>query len=193
MLYDTVVEKDCTVECLYLDERLRDEMRRFIKERIIQNLEATKRLLELGEDHIDTCVGIYTYAIEEYGKILFLNGLRPTAEKNNKLRVRYAHRNNGFRDHEHKFNLALNDKYLPASCKVLLEDGGLTASGFEASGFITETRTRPDMKTRMSVFYADFDENDNYKSILKSPEVKRKLFVTAIDAFLQHIRVQRYP
>lgn len=193
MPYDTVVEKDCTVECLYIDEGLRDEMRRFIKERIIQNLEATKRLLELGEDYIDTCVGIYTYAIEEYGKILFLNGLRPTAEKNNKLRVRYAHRNHGFRDHEHKFNLALDGKDLPASCKVQLEGGGLIPSGFEASGFITETRTRPDMKTRMSIFYADFDENNNYNAILKSPEVKRKLFVTAVGDFLQHIREQSYP
>jgi hypothetical protein len=190
MPYDTIVEKDCEVDFLYIDEGLRDEMRRFIKERIIQNLEATKRLLELGEDYIDTCVGIYTYAIEEYGKILFLKDLRPTPEKNDKLRVRYINRNNGFRAHEHKFNLALDSKDLPDSCKVLLE-GGFIPSGFEASGFITPTR--PNMKTRMSVFYADFDENNNYNSILKSPEVKRELFVTAVDDFLQHIREENYP
>jgi hypothetical protein len=190
MPYETIVEKDCKVERLYINEGLRDEMRRFIKERIIQNLEATKRLLELGEDYLDTCVGIYTYAIEEYGKILFLNSLNRTPEKNNKLRVRYTHSNNGFLDHEHKFNLALNDKDLPDSCKVLLE-GGFLSSGFLSSGFITETQ--PDMKTRMSVFYADFDENNNYNCILKSPEVKRELFVTAVDDFLQFIRLQNYP
>jgi hypothetical protein len=120
-----------------------------------------------------------------------LNSLSPTPEKNNNLRVRYTHSNNGFLDHEHKFNLALNYKDLPASCKVLLE-GGFGASGFfEESGFITYTR--PDMKTRMSVFYADFDENNNYNSILKPPEVKRDLLVTAVDDFLQHIRAQSYP
>lgn len=190
MPYDTVVDKDCKVERIYIDEGLRDEMRHFIKERIIQNLEATKRLLELGEDYIDTCVGIYTYAIEEYGKILFLNRLSLAHEKNNKLKVRYTHSNNGFLDHEHKFNLALDDKNLPDSCKVLLK-GGFAASGFESSGFITPTA--PNMKTRMSVFYADFDENNNYNSILKPPEVKRDLLIKAVDDFLKFIGEQNYP
>ena len=49
------------------------------------------------------------------------------------------------------------------------------------------------MKTRMSVFYADFDENNNYNSILKPLEFKRDLLVKAVDDFLRFIRSQNYP
>ena len=52
MPYDTIVDKDCKVGHLHIDVGLRDEMRRFIQERIIYNLEATKRLLELGEKKV---------------------------------------------------------------------------------------------------------------------------------------------
>ena len=79
MAYNTELEYDKLVG-LKIDVGLRDEMRRFIQDRIIHNLEATKRLLELGEDYKDVCGGIYTYAVEEYGKILFLNNLNPTPE-----------------------------------------------------------------------------------------------------------------
>jgi hypothetical protein len=58
-----------------IDIGLRNEMVCSIRDRIIHNLGATKRLLELGEDYKDICAGIITYAIEEYGKILFLNSL----------------------------------------------------------------------------------------------------------------------
>jgi hypothetical protein len=110
MAYNTELERDCKLVSLKIDVGLRDEMRRFIQERIIHNLEATKRLLELGEDYKDICAGVYTYAVEEYGKILFLNNLNPTPENNNKIKVRYTHDKKAFRDHNHKFNLALNDK-----------------------------------------------------------------------------------
>jgi hypothetical protein len=81
---------------LEIDVGLRNEMRRFIQARIIHNLEATKRLLELGEDYKDICGGIYTYAVEEYGKILFLSSLGPEAPNNNKVEVRYTHDKKGF-------------------------------------------------------------------------------------------------
>jgi hypothetical protein len=98
---------------LEIEVGLRNDMVRFIKERIIHKLEATKRFLELKEeDYDDICAGIYTYAVEEYGKILFLNSLNPTSP-NKKIKFLYTHRNQGFLDHDHKFELALKDNALP--------------------------------------------------------------------------------
>ena len=91
-----------------IDIGLRNEMVCSIRDRIIHNLGATKRLLELGEDYKDICAGIITYAIEEYGKILFLNNLSPfPPPNNNRVRVPYTSDNNGSLDHYHKFDLAL--------------------------------------------------------------------------------------
>jgi hypothetical protein len=115
MAYNTKPIKNCKLVGLEINVGLRDETRRFIQERIIHNLEATKRLSELGEDYKDICAGVYTYAVEEYGKILFLNNLNPTPENNNKIKVRYTHDKKAFRDHNHKSNLALNDKDIPFS------------------------------------------------------------------------------
>jgi hypothetical protein len=165
-------------------------MRRFIQGRIIYNLEATKRLLEQGEKkYDDICSGIYTYGIEEYGKILFLDNLKSSQPpNNNKLKVRYTHHDNGFLDHEHKFNLALKDKDLPPSCKVLRK-GDFKRGDFKDGDYVMDTPA--DMKARMSVFYADFNKEDNYNSILK-PEFGRDLLVKAVDDFLKFIKAQKY-
>jgi hypothetical protein len=191
MPYITNIIKKSKVVGLEIDIGLRNDMVRFIRDRIINNLQATKRFLELNvKDYDDICAGLYTYAVEEYGKILFLNRLSPSPPNNNKIKVHYTHDNHGFLDHDHKFNLALKDKALPDSCKVLRE-GGFTDTGFLSSGFITDTPAN--MKARMSVFYADFDQNDNYNSILKPLEVNRDLLVRAVDDFLEFMRRQKYP
>ena len=189
MPYDTIVEPDCKVELFHIDAGLRDEMRRFIRERIIHNLEATKRLLELGEDYKDISAGIYTYAVEEYGKIRFLDKLNATPEKNNKLRVRYTHSNNGFLDHNHKFNLALDDKDLPESCKWLTQDFDM--QDFDPRDFYMGLIAN--FEARMTIFYANFDKNNNYNSILKPPEVDYGRLVKAVDNFLDFIRAKNYP
>ncbi|HKI07188.1 MAG TPA: hypothetical protein VKA09_02225 [Nitrososphaeraceae archaeon] len=162
-----------------IDVGLRDDMRRFIREKIIHNLEGTKRFLELKEEKYgDICAGIYTYAVEKYGKILFLNSLSPSSP-NNKIIIPYTD-NHGFLDHYHKFDLVLKDKTLPDSCKVLRE-GGFTGSGF-TSGFIRETPAG--FEARKSIFYADFNKDDKYSSILEPPEYKRELLVKAVNEFL---------
>jgi hypothetical protein len=192
MTYNTKPIEKCKVVGLEIVIGLRNDMVRFIQERIIDNLEATKRFLGLNETkYDDICAGIYTYAIEEYGKILFLNSLNPMLPpNNNKIKIKYTHDNNGFLDHDHKFNLALNDKDLPDSCKVLLK-GGFTNTGFTKSGFTQPTI--PDFETRMAVFYADFDENKNYNSILTPPQVDRGLLENAVHEFLKFMNAQRYP
>jgi hypothetical protein len=49
------------------------------------------------------------------------------------------------------------------------------------------------MKARMSLFYADFDENNNYNSILRPPAVEYKRLVKLVDDFLDFIRAIKYP
>ena len=125
MSYNTIITKRTKkgkIEEFGIDIGLRNEMVRTVRDRIIHNLEATKLFLALNEkQYDDICAGIYTYAIEEYGKILFLNSLSPLPPpNNNKLKVPYTHLNQGFLDHYHKFELALLTRtcLIPAKCCV---------------------------------------------------------------------------
>lgn len=176
---------------LEIDVGLRNDIVCFIQQRIIHNLKAAKRFLELKETYYNNiCAGIYTYAIEEYGKILFLNSLSPSPPpNNNKITIPYTHDNQGFLDHRHKFELALYDNKLPYSCKVL-RGGGFTFTGFTSSGFTTDTPA--DFEARKSIFYADFDENNNYNSILTPLQVDRGLLENAVDEFLKFMKAQKY-
>lgn len=169
-----------------IDVGLRDDMRRSIRDRIIHNLEATKRFLELGEDYKDICAGIYTYAVEEYGKILFLSGLSPLSP-NNQIAINYTDEKQGFLNHRHKIDLALN--VLPHSCK-LLSEGGFTESGFTQTGFTHDITA--DFEARKSIFFVDFNKDDKYSSIVIPPEVNRDLLIMAVDEFLKFIKAQKY-
>jgi hypothetical protein len=164
---------------LAITPELREEMVRFIKKRIIRNLEASKRFLELkDEDYNDICAGLHTYAVEEYGKMLFLERLNPSPPPDNKIRFPYTHNKQGFRDHDHKFELALHDKDLPNSAKVLSE-GDFEPNDFELDDF--EVGLIADMQARMALFYADFKDQN---SILDPPPVDRDVLEKAVDDFL---------
>lgn len=71
MAYNTKPLEDCKLVGLEIDVGLRNEMKRFIQERIIHNLEATKRLLELGEDYKDIVVGYTLMQLRNMGKFYF--------------------------------------------------------------------------------------------------------------------------
>jgi hypothetical protein len=174
-----------------IDVGLRNEMVCRIRDIIIRNLGTTKRLLELGEDYKDVCAGIITYAIEEYGKILFLNSISPFhPPHNNRVRVPYTSENNGFLDHYHKFDLALYYKELPYSCKVLYP-GDFIFTDFESSDFVTDTPA--DFLARKSIFYTDFDKKGNYNSILPPLQVDMGLLEDAVEEFSKFMNAQRYP
>ncbi len=189
MRYNTKITKTKKGKVLEfeIEVGLRDEMRRTIRESIIRNLEATKRFLQLEEDYKSICAGIYTYAVEEYGKILFLNDLRPTSTNPN-LPIQYTTAGQGFLNHRHKIGLAWDA--LPDSCK-LLSEGGFTDTGFTKSGFTHDTPAK--LETRLSIFFVDFDEDDKFCSIETPPEVNRELLIKAVDDFLRHIRNENLP
>jgi AbiV family abortive infection protein len=187
MPYITNIIEKKKVVGLEIDIGLRNDMVRFIQQRIIHNLEAIKRFLKFNEENYDDiCVGLYTYALEEYGKILFLN--RCPTLPNNKIKVRYTQDNHGFLNHDHKFNLAKSA--LPDSYMVLRE-GDYNSEDYDGNDYVVDTPA--DFEARMSVFYADFNKDDNYNSILKPLEVSRDKLVKNIDKFLEFIMAQKYP
>lgn len=91
-----------------------------IQKNIIRILQATKELLRI-QGYEDICAGLYTFAIEEYGKILFLQSF-PVSTNNT---IKFPHKRDGrkgFLNHYEKFPRALDDKQLPVDCKNLVKE-----------------------------------------------------------------------
>jgi hypothetical protein len=65
------------VDIAEIDLELRDKIVSHIQKAIIHKLEAVKKLLQIP-GYEDICAGVHTYAVEEYGKILFLGISSPS-------------------------------------------------------------------------------------------------------------------
>jgi hypothetical protein len=94
-------ENNYPVDCLTITTALRDEMMSTIQMRIIHNLEAIEEFFKIP-GYEDVCAGLYTYAIEEYSRILFLNSL-PVSAANE---ITFPYRPDGpkgFLNHREKF------------------------------------------------------------------------------------------
>jgi len=77
-------ENGYPVDCLEIEVELRDKMVSHIKNATIRNLEAIQKFLQIpGYEEI--CAGLYTYAVEEYGKLLYLKSLHPSPPATIKL------------------------------------------------------------------------------------------------------------
>lgn len=165
------------VKELQIEAELRDRMISHIQKSIIHNLEAIKKFLQIpGCENI--CAGIYTYAVEEYGKALYLKILSSrSSPDSNTVNLQYK---GAFLNHHIKFPLAL--KELPDTCK-LLNTGGVTDTGF-TNGFIKDFVA--DFEARKAIFFADFTQDR--KSIEMPPQVNRDVLEKAVDAFLSHAK-----
>src|SRR5687767_14187457 len=94
------------------------------------------------------CTALYTHAIEEYGKLLYLASL---SADGGFVDIDYDSK---FKNHSFKFRLALAK--LPRSC-TLLHKGGFGANF--GKGFDIDTET--DWETRLSLLNTDFESNGN--------------------------------
>src|SRR5437870_13866809 len=94
------------VEKLLISKELRDEMIRETAHRMFRKLAAVKEFLGVN-GYEDICAGLYTFALEEYGKILHLQSYAT----NDIIEIKYKH---GFRHHPTKFDLVKSK--LPAQC-----------------------------------------------------------------------------
>jgi len=147
--------------------------------RIRSLLDATRTLLnDIDEDEdeneyfsttINTgyptiAAGLYTFAVEEYGKYLYLKSLEPIDEK---YHIDYS---NEFTNHNKKFERALSN--LPDECKLVnLGEGKDTE--FDEPDFHDDIIAN--FETRLRIFYSDFDPRFANKIPKWEPPVSAKL------------------
>lgn len=124
----------------------------------------------LGEGDPTVAAGLYTFAIEEYGKYLYLKSLIPIDEK---YQIDYS---NEFTDHTKKFERALSN--LPNECK-LIHLGEKEDDKFYEPDFNDDIIV--DFKTRLRIFYSDFDPYFANKITTTSPPVNLKLLKIGVE------------
>jgi len=98
--------------------------------------------------HIFECYVIFTHAVEEYGKLLYLRTLEPD-EKGN-YTIEYSKK---FKDHKTKFEFALDN--LPKSIKVVYE--GDHSTDYDSSD--SDTDIEATWENRLNVLNTDIDDN----------------------------------
>ena len=113
--------------------------------------------------------GLYTFAVEEYGKILLLKSYSMNSEK---IDLDYDE----FLHHPTKFKKALEK--LPKECRIV-NSGGFTSTGYATSGFNTDVVA--DFEARKSIFYSDLNDDNTLK---KLPEVNETTLTVALDMFM---------
>jgi len=122
------------------------------------------------------CFGLYTFALEEYGKLLWLKSLKV---KDGMVTIPKAI----FSNHDKKFELALKSKDLPNSCKrVYTTFFKSTSRGYQSK------HTVPNIESRVSIFYADMDSK-GYP--VRYPRINQSMLEKAINQLWNTLLVQR--
>jgi hypothetical protein len=140
---------------------------------VIKMLDASNLLLSNGGNEAISA-GLYTYAVEEYGKILLLKKCVPT---NGKVTINYSQI---FRDsrHDNKFPSAIKDFENQAPECIILAKGMFDPAIFDLKIFDNTPPIIADFTTRMAIFYCDIDSKDK---IIQVPAVDKSVLTTAID------------
>lgn len=101
--------------------------------------------------------GCFSHAIEEYGKLLYLQSLTPI---NGKVEIELGGKRRGgkFDNHEFKFDLAVRN--LPTN-NTTIKNGIFDPAIFDSGVF--DTGKQVDWGTRLNIFNADFDANGDVK------------------------------
>jgi AbiV family abortive infection protein len=153
------------IENLPITEELWEKTMQEALTRILRLLDASEKFLNMEGDEA-VCAGLYTYAVEEYGKLLFLKRYSPIGGL---VCIKYK---DEFRNHTNKFKISLPN--LPKG-KVLARIG--FEEGF-AEGF-QHIDTVANFETRLAIFYTDFD--DSGKDLIPIPRVDSDKLRIAID------------
>jgi AbiV family abortive infection protein len=140
---------------------------------VIRLLDASHNLL-LNSGNKEICAGLYTYAIEEYGKYLLLKQNTPT---NGKVAIDYVEI---FREKRHKikFETAINDLKKQAPECINLAKGLFDPEIFDPNIFDTRPPVEVNFQARMGIFYCDLSNSKN--EIMQVPLVDENLLKTAI-------------
>ncbi|MBI3639695.1 MAG: hypothetical protein HY223_05200 [Thaumarchaeota archaeon] len=108
----------------------------------------------LTKVHVYECYAVFTHAVEEYGKLLYLKTLEPDEEEN--YTIEYSKK---FANHKTKFELALGK--LPKSIKVVYE--GDFSSDYGSSNMDSDIEAT--WENRLNVLNTDIDNDGNPTNI----------------------------
>lgn len=114
--------------------------------------------------------GLYTHALEEYGKLVLLNSIEPVNGRIVLDTIRSE-----LRDHDVKIQLALED--LPEECGRVVK-GAFQSTSFQSDSF--QTYDSLDWYTRLDIFNTDIDGNGN---VHPTPRIDLDGLKNAIDEF----------
>jgi AbiV family abortive infection protein len=150
-----------------------------IPRRIIELLGFTEEFLKTdGSERI--CAGLYTYAIEEYGKLLLLKSCTPSSGK---VQIKYK---DEFTNHKAKFSTAFQN--LPEECKRLYK-GVFDPEIFDRKIFDTDEIA--EHYARLAIFYTDFEDlSGRIKPVLS---VDKRLLQTAITSLKSLVLKETIP
>lgn len=130
--------------------------------------------IERAEGEPTVSAGLYTFAVEEYGKYLYLKSLEPIDEK---YHIDYDY----FQKHPKKFEQALSN--LPHECTLVRLGENRDAEFPEFYDPDFHDNIIANFETRKRVFYTDLDPNFAYKVSKTQPSVDAKLLKIAVEKF----------
>ncbi len=157
-----------------ITEQLWSDVKQSTIRGVMKLLDASQMLL-LNNGNKEVCAGLYSYAVEEYGKYLRLTDC---LKVQNGVELDYY---DIFRErrHEKKFRRAIDDlKSKDAWECTILAKGLFDPAIFDPKIFDTRPPVVVDFNARMGVFYCDLD--DSKQSLRAIPEVDIVLLEKAI-------------
>jgi hypothetical protein len=181
-------ERWCGLVCAYLFEKIKTEMEANIKAGFLKKLEAARKTTGID---LEISAGLYTYAVEELGKLLLLKKIKP---KNGKCTINYSKE---FVNHEKKFEAAF-DYFEENNLEELLvinNEGSFTAKSFTWRSY--NLGLMPDTQAILSVFYSDFkysgkDRKDKDIVVEKIPNISKDMLGNNINELESIIRNNQY-
>lgn len=118
--------------------------------------------------------GLFSHAIEEYGKLLYLKSLS-LSEGKVEIELGGEKRGGKFDNHDYKFSLS--EKKLPETCTLVHKSGYSDDYG---DHYDTVNTVVTDWKTRLKIFNTDFDDAGN---VVKYPVVDIHTLKNAVIEF----------
>jgi hypothetical protein len=153
------------------------EMLNLIYDGVKRKLVSARMLIDQDND---ISAGLFTYALEEFGKLLLLKDSVRVAN-NTKRKVKYADK---FTNHPKKFEIVLNHLQNTGHeyCYVLNNEGSLSPKSFTWKSI--NLGLIPDFEARTSIFYSDFTYDSNQNVVVQRPKpVERNMLKNAINEF----------
>lgn len=144
----------------------------YTRKNIYRKLDSAKLLINHDPE---MSAGLYTYAIEEFGKLLLL---RQCAFNNDKCKIMYEDQ---FIKHTYKFELAFDylRKNNAGQC-ITLSQGSFSQQSYSWKNF--DIGLLPGFESRLSIFYSDFlFEQNRVTDIVHIPSVDHGCLKDAID------------